>query len=181
MYRAPSHATQAIVELHLQWAPHGKISWSDVALAPTSPPSGRKVRLAAVHYRPQEGKSPAEKCRLFAPLIADAAQQKADLVVLPETLTFFGTGLSFAQVAEPIPGPSTEYFGQLAKEHNLYIVAGLVERDGHLIHNVAALVGPDGQFIGKYRKVCLPRDEVAPGSRLARSIPCSRPGSANSA
>ncbi|HJZ54864.1 MAG TPA: carbon-nitrogen hydrolase family protein, partial [Gemmataceae bacterium] len=69
---------------------------------------------------------------------------------------------------EPIPGPSTEYFGQLAKQHNLYIVPGLLERDGHLVYNVAVLIGPDGNVVGKYRKVCLPRGEVeggiAPGS-----------------
>ncbi|MFO1499648.1 MAG: carbon-nitrogen hydrolase family protein [Verrucomicrobiota bacterium] len=162
-YRAPSQAARAIVELHLQWAPGGKVQWSDISLAQTPAPAGRKVRLATVHFRPQAGKTPADKCRLFAPLVEEAARQKADLVVLPETLTYFGTGLAFAQCAEPIPGPSTEYFGSLAKQHNLYIVAGLVERSGHLIHNVAALLGPDGQLVGKYRKVCLPRDEVAAG------------------
>src|SRR6185369_8845279 len=135
--------------LHLQWAPRGRIEWSDVALSQVPAPMGRKARLATVHFRPQNGKTPAEKCRLFAPLIEDAARQRADLVVLPETLTYFGTGLSFAEVAESIPGPSTEYFGQLARRHDLYIVAGLVERDRHLIHNVAVLVGPTGELIGR--------------------------------
>jgi predicted amidohydrolase len=152
-----------LVELHLQWAPYGKVEWSDVSLAEVEPPGGRKVRLAAVHFRPRAGKTPAEKCRLFAPLLKEAAQQRADLVVLPETLTYYGTGLSFAECAEPIPGPSTDYFAGLAREHNLYIVAGLVERDQHVIYNTAALLGPDGKVVGKYRKVCLPRDEVAAG------------------
>jgi predicted amidohydrolase len=126
------------------------------------------VRLATIHYRPESGKTPEEKRKQFAPLIAEAARQKADLVVLPETLTYFGTGRSFAEIAEPVPGPSTEYFGKLAKQHDLYIVAGLVERAGHLVHNVAVLIGPDGSVVGKYRKVCLPTGEVeggiAPGS-----------------
>ncbi len=73
-----------------------------------------------------------------------------------------------AEVAEPIPGPSTAYFAELAGKFNIYIVVGLVERDGHLIYNSAALVGPEGDLIGKYRKVALPRDEinagVAPGA-----------------
>ena len=162
-YRAPSKATRAIVELHFQWAPGGTVRWSDISLNEIAVPAGRKVRLAAVHFRPQSGKTPAEKCRLFAPMIEEAARQKADLVVLPETLTYYGTGLSMVQCAEPVPGPSTEYFGSLAKKHNLYIVAGLVERNQHLVHNVAVLLGPDGQLAGKYRKVCLPRDEVAAG------------------
>ncbi len=56
-----------------------------------------------------------------------------------------GTGLKCADVAEPIPSPATEYFGHLARKHDLYIVAGLYERAGHLIHNAAVLPGPDGK------------------------------------
>ncbi|MEW6160995.1 MAG: carbon-nitrogen hydrolase family protein [Verrucomicrobiota bacterium] len=171
VYRAPSKATRAVVELHLQWAPLGKIQWSDVALIEVPPPASRKVRLAAVHYRPQGGKTPAGNCRLFEPLLAQAAEQRADLVVLPETLTYFGLGKSFADCAEPIPGPSTDYFGQLAQKHNFYIVAGLVERAGHLVFNTAALIGPDGKLAGKYRKVCLPRDEVAAGIAPGNEYP----------
>jgi predicted amidohydrolase len=171
VYRAPLRATRAVIELHLQWAPLGRIQWSDISLAETPPPAGRKVRLAAVHFRPQGGKDPAGNCRLFAPLIAEAAQQRADLLVLPETLTYYGTGRSLVDCAEPIPGPSTEYFGQLARQHGLYIVAGLLERDRHLVHNVAVLIGPDGKLAGKYRKVCLPRDEIAAGIAPGHDYP----------
>jgi predicted amidohydrolase len=169
-YRAPDKATAAVVELHLLWAPQGKIEWSSVSLTECKPPAGRKTRLAAVHFRPS-GKSPQANCKEFAPLIAEAAQQKADLVVLGETLTYFGTGKSFAECAEPIPGPSTDYFGELAKKHNMYIVAGLLERDRHLIYNVAVLLGPDGKLVGKYRKVCLPRGEIAGGIAPGNDYP----------
>ena len=107
----------------------------------------------------------------FAPLIAEAAKQRADLVVLPETLTYFGLGKTYADCAESVPGPSTEYFGGLAREHHLYIVAGLIERDGHLIYNVAALLGPDGKLVGKYRKVALPRSEIAGGITPGKDYP----------
>jgi predicted amidohydrolase len=169
-YLAPSKATRAVVELHLLWAPGGRIEWSNVSLAETTPPEGRKVRLAAVHYRPS-GKSPETNREEYAPLIAQAAKQRADLVVLGETLTYFGTGNKFHEVAEAIPGPSTEYFGSLAKKHNLYIVAGLNERDKHLVYNVAVLIGPDGQVAGKYRKVCLPRGEIAAGIAPGHEYP----------
>jgi predicted amidohydrolase len=168
VYRAPPKATRALVELHLQWAPKGKVEWSNVVLSETSAPAGRKVRLAAVHYRPKGGKVPMDNCQQFAALIEDAAKQRADLVVLPETLTYVGLGKSYADCAEPVPGPSTDYFGALAKKHNLYIVAGLLERDRHLVYNVAVLLQPDGKVAGKYRKVALPRSEIsggiAPGS-----------------
>jgi len=167
-YHVPTKATQAVVELHLLCAPRGRIEGGGVSLEETPPPPPRKVRLATVHFRPRGGKTPAGNCRLFEPLIEQAARKKADLVVLPETLTFYGTGLKYPQAAEPIPGPSTRYFGQLAHQHDLYIVAGLIERDRHLVYNTAVLLGPDGKLVGKYRKVTLPRDEisggVAPGS-----------------
>jgi predicted amidohydrolase len=171
VYHAPRAATQALVELHLQWAPKSKVEWSSVALAATEPLAPRKVRLAAVHFRPNSGSTPEDKRRQFEPLIQDAARQKADLIVLPETLTYYRTGLTFDKVAEPIPGPSTEYFGSLAKRHNLYIVAGLVERDQHLIYNVAVLLGPDGKVAGKYRKVCLPRTEISAGIAPGNEYP----------
>jgi predicted amidohydrolase len=167
-YQAPAKATQAVVELHLRWAANAEVRWGTVSLTETDAPAPRKVRLAAVHFKPSGGKTPQDNCRQYESLIADAARQKADLVVLGETLTFVGLGKPYHELAEAIPGPSTEYFGKLAKKHDLYIVAGLLERDGHLVYNVAVLVGPDGKVAGKYRKVCLPRGEVegglAPGS-----------------
>jgi predicted amidohydrolase len=106
------------------------VAWSDVSLTAVPAPAPRKVRLATAHLQPREGKNPSDKPPQFAPLIAEAAKQKADLIVLPETLTYYGTGKRMDECAEPVPGPSTEYFGQLAKKHDLHIVAGLIERDG---------------------------------------------------
>ncbi len=168
VYQAPQAAAQARVELHLLWAVSGRVEWSDVSFQATEPPPARKVRLATIHFQPRGGKTPEGNCRLFAPLIEEAARQKADLVVLGETLTYYGSGQSPADVAEPIPGPSTEYFGELARRHNLHLVVGLYERDRHLVYNVAVLIGPDGTVAGKYRKITLPTGEVdrgvAPGS-----------------
>ena len=92
-------------------------------------------------------------------------------MVLPETLTYYGTGLKFAEVAEPVPGPSTEYFGELARRYNLYIVAGLVERAGYLVHNVAVLLSPEWRLAGKYRKVTLPDGEAEQGIMPGRDYP----------
>src|SRR5438067_5697677 len=56
-YRAPAKATRAVVELHLLWAPGGKVEWADVSLAEVPAPAPRTVRLATIHFRPS-GKSP---------------------------------------------------------------------------------------------------------------------------
>ncbi|HUS06694.1 MAG TPA: carbon-nitrogen hydrolase family protein [Bryobacteraceae bacterium] len=163
IWQAPSKATQAIVELHGRWAANGRMEWSDVQLSKTEAPAPRIVRLATVHYRPQAGKTAEEKRSQFAPLIAEAARRKADLVVLPETLTYYGTGLSPVETAEPVPGPSTDYLAGLAKQHNLYIVAGLFEKNAHKVYNVAVLLTPEGKLGGVYRKVTLPDSEASAG------------------
>ncbi len=163
VYRAPAKAAKAIIELHFRWAANASVEWQDVALVEIHPPPARKVRLATVHYIPRNGNTAMDSCRQFAPLLEEAALKRADLVVLPETLTATGNGLSYAQASEPIPGPSTAYFGELARKHGFHLVVGLVERDNHLIYNVAVLIGPHGGLIGKYRKVTLPRTEIEAG------------------
>ena len=171
-YRAPSNAVNAVVELHLRWVPpHSKVEWGEVWFTETQPLPPRRVRLATVNFFPRGGKTADGNCRLFVPFIEDAARQRADLVVLGETITRAGTGLSFEASAEQVPGPSTRFFGALAKRLDLYIVVPVVERDGSLIYNTAALVGPDGIMIGKYRKAVLPGGEWdgGPPARLGVS------------
>ena len=170
-YQAPKSATQAVVELCARWAPSSVVEWGQVSFAEAAALPPRIVRLAAVHFVPQGGKTPEDNRKMFVPLIEDAARQRADLVVLGETLTYAGTGRTFPEVAEPVPGPTTEFFGALAKTHNLHVVVPLVERDGHLIYNTAVLVGPDGQVIGKYRKVTLPRGECDQGIQPGTEYP----------
>ena len=131
----------------------------------------RVVRLATVHFKPRAGKTPEEKRTQFAPFIAEAARRKADLVVLPETLTYYNTGLTPAETAEPVPGPSTQYFAELAKQHGLYIVAGLFEKDAHRVYNVAVLLTPEGKLGGVYRKVTLPDGEASAGVMPGHEYP----------
>ncbi len=172
-YLVPAAATQAVVELEFRWAPRAKVEWAGVALREVPGPGPRPVRLAAVHHVPREAKTPETRRAAFVPLIEEAARQRADLVVLPEVLTF-GSGSTYAGVAEPIPGPSTAFFGELAKRHRLHLVPGLMERDGHLIYNVAVLIGPDGALLGKYRKICLPRGEIEAGITPGSEYPVFR-------
>lgn len=172
VYQAPPKATKAIVELHLQWAPRGRVSWSDVAFEKTSTPVPRKVRLATIHYQPS-GKSVQSNREEFTSLIADAGKQKADLVVLGETITTVGILDPKRELkdAESVPGPSTRFFGELAEKHGLHIVFSLLEREKHLVYNTAVLIGPDGKLLGKYRKVCLPHGEVEQGISPGNDYP----------
>ncbi|MBI5799136.1 MAG: carbon-nitrogen hydrolase family protein [Verrucomicrobia bacterium] len=171
IYKCPAKAARAVVELHLQWAPGGRVEWSGAEFAKGEPPPARKVRLATIHYKPT-GKSPRANCEEYAPLIAEAALRKADLVVLGETVPTAGVKLkSEVELAEPIPGPTTDYFGGLAAKHGLHIVVSIYERAGHLVYNAAVLIGPDGRLLGKYRKVSLPPGEAAKGIAPGRDFP----------
>jgi N-carbamoylputrescine amidase len=95
--------------------------------------------------------------------IAVLAAQGAGLIVLQE----LHNGLYFCQTentmvfdqAEPIPGPSTEYFGQLAALHGVVLVLSLFERRAAgLYHNTAVVIEKDGSIAGKYRKMHVPDD-----------------------
>ena len=62
-------------------------------------------------------------------------------------------------LAEPIPGPSTEHFGRLARQHGVVIVTSLFERRAAgLYHNTAVVLERDGSIAGKYRKMHIPDD-----------------------
>lgn len=95
--------------------------------------------------------------------IRKAAAMGAELVVLQE----LHNGLYFCQTenteifnqAEPIPGPSTETFGKLAKELGIVLVLSLFERRAPgLYHNTAVVLEKDGSIAGKYRKMHIPDD-----------------------
>lgn len=91
------------------------------------------------------------------------ASEGAELIILQE----LHNSLYFCQVenvnnfdlAEPIPGPSTEFFGSLAKELGVVIVTSLFEkRAAGLYHNTAVVIERDGTIAGKYRKMHIPDD-----------------------
>lgn len=170
VYRAPSKAKSATIELHLQWAPDGSALWSNFSFTNSPPLPKRLVRLATIHYKPS-GKSTRANCEEFAPLIEMASEQNADLIVLGETVPSVQIQRPIDELAEPIPGPTTEYFSALSKKHKTHIVLSLHERDGHSIYNTAVLLDPNGDCLGKYRKVSLPPSEAASGIAPGNEFP----------
>ena len=95
--------------------------------------------------------------------ISDLAKRGAQLIVLQE----LHNSLYFCQeenvnnfdLAEPIPGPSTRLFGDLAKQFGVVIVTSLFEkRAPGLYHNTAVVLDSDGSIAGKYRKMHIPDD-----------------------
>jgi len=95
--------------------------------------------------------------------IAEAVKKGAELVVLQElhnSLYFCQTeNTDNFDLAETIPGPSTDFFGNLAKKHGIVLVTSLFEkRAAGLYHNTAVVFEKDGSIAGKYRKMHIPDD-----------------------
>jgi predicted amidohydrolase len=92
-------------------------------------------------------------------LTRDARRQGARLVVLPEA---FSNGLNLPKakdLAEPIPGPLSERLSRLARDEGVYLVAGLLERDGPCVYSSAVLIDDCGVVLAVYRRIYIYRLE----------------------
>ncbi len=129
------------------------------------------IRAAVVQASPVvfDREKTVEKVRAFA---ADAAKQKAQLVLFPEGfISAYPKGLDFgARVgmrlpggrddfrrywdsSVDVPGPTTEILGDIASENSIYLVIGVIEREQGTLYCTVLFFGPDGNFMGKHRKL----------------------------
>ncbi len=137
------------------------------------PPAVHSVpmRVAVVQAAPVLFDTPKslQKC---ADLACDAAKQGAELVVFPEAFIGgypkghdFGVSVGIRssdgrdefrrlyESAVEIPGPETGLIGSVARDHAIHLVVGVVEREGGTLFCTALIFGPDGQVLGKHRKL----------------------------
>jgi N-carbamoylputrescine amidase len=109
------------------------------------------------------GADPARNVRTAIDQIARAARGGAKLICLPELFRslYFCQKQDYKcfQLAEPIPGPTTQLLSTAAKKHKITLVSSLFEkRAGGLYHNTAVVFGPNGKILGTYRKMHIPDD-----------------------
>ena len=109
------------------------------------------------------GSEPAANLKQTLALAEQAARRGANIICTQELFAsrYFCQSEDYAKfkLAEPIPGPSTAAFQQLAKKHRVVIVASLFEkRASGLYHNTAAVIDADGSLLGNYRKMHIPDD-----------------------
>ncbi|MTT32189.1 amidohydrolase [Terrilactibacillus sp. BCM23-1] len=112
-------------------------------------PPGKKSKIAVAQIQVTEDKE--RNLSKIADEVKIASQEGAELIVFPECSL---SGYVNQENAETIPGESTNQLVTLSKKYHIYIVSGLVEKEGNLLYNTAILTGPEG-FIGKYRKIHL--------------------------
>ncbi len=160
---APPQAACVKLELGLGWAPQGTIWWDDIAFEETPSPPSRLVRIGSVSLRPHDTQNKEGSLSAFLRALDEIAKDKPDIVCLGEGITKVGNSEPYSSLAEVVPGPVTSRLGDQARQHRMYIVAGLYEREGHAIYNTAVLIDRQGNVAGKYRKVYLPREEIEGG------------------
>ena len=128
-------------------------------MAPAASPARYKVALVQMAMH----EDPARNLATAVTRVEDAAAAGAGLVCLPELFR----SLYFAQredaagfdLAEPIPGPSTEALGAVARRAGVVVIAPVFERRAAgLYHNSAAVIDADGRVVGIYRKMHIPDD-----------------------
>jgi predicted amidohydrolase len=114
------------------------------------------VRVALVQMNSKDDK--AENLERAEALVAQAAAWGSDLVVLPELWTYLGPRKRHAEVAEPIPGETSEFLGRLAARYRFWLVGGsyLEAVNGQeRFHNTSVVLNPDGELTARYRKLHL--------------------------
>jgi deaminated glutathione amidase len=118
--------------------------------------SGREITAAAIQMSSTPNKD--ENLRTAERLIRSAVSSGAELVALPELWSCHGLEKVYRQNAEPVPGPTTEFLGGLARELGVYVLGGSILEGvptSEKLHNTSTFFGPDGEMSAVYRKIHL--------------------------
>jgi predicted amidohydrolase len=118
--------------------------------------NGRQIKAAAIQMSSTPNKD--ENVDTAERLIRSAVSSGADLVALPELWSCHGLEEAYKENAEPVPGPTTEFLGRLARELGVYVLGGsILERapSSTNTHNTSTFFGPDGRISAVYRKIHL--------------------------
>lgn len=113
----------------------------------------RFVRVATVAQRGVGGPTVADNRARMMALAEQAAAEKPDIICLPETFLQQGVRLSLAEVAEPLPGLTTDQAADIARRYHCYIICPLTALHGSQFMNDAVLLDRQGQIVGVYSKI----------------------------
>jgi deaminated glutathione amidase len=139
---------------------------------------GRKLRVAAIQMSSTPDKEGNKETA--EALIREAVSAGADLVALPELWSCHGFDEAYRENAEPVPGPTTDFLGELARELGIYLLGGsILEGDpgAQRLSNTSTFFDPSGEMTAVYRKIhlfdvkvsdreYLESANIAPGSEI---------------
>lgn len=163
IFEMPEKAVALDIQLSLGFCANATVWWDEISIVELPRMPEQKIKIATVFHRPRGTKSPAESVEQFCSIVETNDPGGLDFVCLPEGITVVGTGKTYVEVSEQIPGPTTERLARLAQKIRAYVVAGIYEREKNLVYNTAILIDRKGKLIGKYRKTHLPREEWEAG------------------
>ncbi|MGH3088525.1 MAG: carbon-nitrogen hydrolase family protein [Rubrobacteraceae bacterium] len=118
--------------------------------------SKREIVAAAIQMSSTPEKE--ENFETAKALVREAASRGAELVALPELWSCHGLDSAYRENAEPVPGPTTEFLGGLAKELGIYLLGGSIlegEPNSERLSNTSTFFTPDGELSATYRKIHL--------------------------
>ncbi len=169
-FRCPENATRAVLRVGVRWTATGRAEFALPELTPVEAPAPRIHRIAVAAERPRNPKSVEDNVAQYTQLARDAADFKPDLLLMPEVILQLGLGQPMYEHAITIPGPETDAFAEVAREHEMMIAFSTEEKADDLYYNTMVIWGPDGEIIGAYRKTHLAIGEgwegVSPGDDL---------------
>lgn len=113
----------------------------------------KKFKLALVQMKVIGGDRKANLAHAKE-MINEAAENKAEIILLPEAMDLGWTDPSALTEAQPIPeGQTSQLLINLAKKHEVFICSGLIEKDGDKVYNSAIIIDPSGNIILTHRKI----------------------------
>ena len=110
------------------------------------------VKIAMCQSKVEYGKPEENLARGYA-MLKEAAQQGAQIAILPECMDLGWANPAAEEMAQEIPGPRSELLSKWAKEFKMYVCAGLTEREGDKLYNTAVLINDKGELLGIHRKI----------------------------
>jgi predicted amidohydrolase len=117
---------------------------------------GREIRAAAIQMSSTPNK--AENLETAERLMRQTVAAGAELVALPELFSCHGLEKAYRENAEPVPGPTTGFLGELAREFGVYVLGGSIlegEPEADMLHNTSTFFDPSGELTAAYRKIHL--------------------------
>lgn len=164
------------LELFFRASPKGRVEFAEPCICEIEAPKHRIARVAAIRFEEhQDMTSIADQRQRIIDTLHQAGALKPDVVLLTEFSSIQGVAQYFEDylpAAEPIPdGPTCGVFSNMARQYAMYVIGGVVEKQGDYVFNTAVLFDRNGGYLGKYRKTHPTYSEVVKGVSCGSDYP----------
>lgn len=172
-YEREPGITGVTLKLYSKWA-EGRVCFRNIRVEEAVAPAERVARVVTTMIQPtwDNETTPARMERVEALLQKIAKEvEKPDLVLFSEAISDLSMGFPLSKTAEPVPGPSTEFFAGWARKLRCHVVFGIHEIEQGNFYNTAVILDRQGNIAGKYHKVHLTWGESESGVIPGDSFP----------